>query len=132
MPLLTIEDVTKLSDDTWSTAKTARGEMLLDGVLAWVKRHAPCLAVASPDPGLAAEAKMIIAEAILRATSAAADNIASEGIGPSSVSYVDRSSKPTLTRADEAALIALCPAASKKRRYGTIRTKPGYLPSTGR
>lgn len=132
MALIEIEEIAAMSEDTWGEAKTARAEMLLAGVLGWMKRNAPCLATPSPDPDLAAEAKMIIAEAILRAAGASTANVSSESIGPSTVAYTDRSSKPTLTRADEAALIALCPAAIKRKRYGTIRTAPGYLPSSGR
>lgn len=132
MPLISIEEIADMSEDTWTTAQTKRADMLLTGVLGWIKRNAPCLAASSPEPELAAEATMIVAEAILRAIGAGTSNVGSESVGPSSVGYVDRSSKPTLTRADEAALIALCPAVVKRKRYGTIRTAPGYLPSSGR
>lgn len=131
MALISIEEIADLANPSWNSSETARATMLLAGVLGWVKRNAPCLTVPSPEPHLADEANMIIAEAILRAVGTqAGSNVASEGIGPSSVSFVDRTALPTLTLADEAALIELCPAAPKKRRkYGTIRTAPGYLPS---
>lgn len=127
MPLFTsIDPIQDQSDNgaDWTTAQTARAQSLLDGVLDWIARNAPCLD--NPDPNAVgqAEARMIVAEAILRAVDSTG-NIGSENIGPSQVNYIDRAALPTLTRADEDALKALCPAASR-RRYGTIRTRPGY------
>lgn len=110
--------------DSWTSAQTARAQQLLDGVLDWISRNAPCLA--GPDsngPGMA-EARMIVSEAILRAVDSTG-NVGSEGVGPSQVNYIDRAALPTLTKADETSLRALCPK-SASRRYGTIRTRPGY------
>lgn len=111
------------TDTAWSPAKTARGQMLLNGVLDWIKINAPCLATDGNPPG-ADMARTIVAEAILRGVQSTG-NIGSEGIGPSQVNYIDRAALPTLTKADEAQLIALCPA-SRRRRPRTIRTRPGY------
>ena len=125
--LITIAEIKAAHEDgaSWTDAQNARAVVLLSGVLAWVTRNAPCL-TANPDPNLPekAEARMIISEAILRAIDSTG-NIGSEGVGPSQVNYIDRAALPTLTRADEDALKALCPG-SRRRRMGTIRTRPGY------
>ncbi|MCM0622507.1 hypothetical protein [Nocardioides bruguierae] len=129
--LVTIDDIAALADPAWNDPQRARAEVLLDGVLGWTGRNVPGLQ-GTVAPEIAAEAKSIIAEAILRAVSAGVSNVASEGIGPSTVSFVDRASKPTLTEADKAALRDLVPTRRPGRgRFGTIRTSPGYLP-TGR
>lgn len=127
MALITIEDIQDQHDDGagWTAAQEKRAESLLAGVLDWVKRNAPCL-ISNPDPDATgmAEARMIIAEAILRAVDSTG-NIGSEGVGPSQVNYIDRAALPTLTRAEETKLKALC-GKSKRRRYGTIRVRAGY------
>lgn len=125
---ITIEDIEPLADG-WTEADRARGTMLLAGVLGWISRNAPCLSGPAPEPHLVDEAKMIVSEAILRAVGAKSNAVASESIGPSSVSYVDRTALPTLTRADEDALVELCPTARRRRqKFGTVRIRPGYLP----
>lgn len=127
MPLITIEEISAAADSTWNAPQQARAALLLAGVLGWVKRHAPCLLEPNIDDGDAAEARMIISEAILRSVSAGSSNVASESVGPSSVGFVDRAALPTLTKADEASLRALCPSSAKpKNRFGTIRPRFGY------
>jgi hypothetical protein len=123
MPLFTtLTPIQEQAAAAWTTAQEKRAQVLLNGVLDWIKRNAPCLDV--DNAAGSDEARMIVSEAILRAIDSSG-NIGSENIGPSQVNYIDRAALPTLTRADEAALIALCPR-SARRRYGTIRTRPGY------
>lgn len=125
MPLISVATIQTMNDDVdWTDAQVARAENLLAGVHGWIARNAPCLAVDQPNEDAAAEARMIIAEAILRAVDSTG-NIGSEGIGASQVNYIDRAALPTLTQGDEAKLRALCPK-SARRRYGSIRTRPGY------
>lgn len=127
MPLITVEEISAAAESTWGAAQTARAEMLLAGVLGWVARKAPCLLQPNVLDEHAAEARMIISEAILRSVSAGSGNVSSESVGPSSVGFVDRAALPTLTKADEAALRALCPGTAKpKNRFGTIRPRLGY------
>lgn len=124
MPVIDIDEIVELAEEDWSEKTTARAEILLNGVLGWISSNAPCLDNL-PVPAIADQAKMIISEAILRAVSGGYGNVASDSTGPDSVSYIDRSSKPTLTEGDKAALRALCPVR-RRQRYGTIRTKPAY------
>lgn len=127
MPLITLEEIQDQHPDgaNWTSDQNKRAESNLAGVLDWISRNAPCL-TADPNPLAPGkqEARMIVAEAILR-TIDSTGNIGSEGIGSSQVNYIDRAALPTLTRADKASLKALCPG-TKRKKFGTIRTRPGY------
>lgn len=123
MPLFaSLDPIKEQTDIEWTDAREKRAQSLLNGVQGWIARNAPCLV--DENGPKAAEARMIVAEAIIRAIDSTG-NIGSEGIGPSQVNYIDRAALPTLTRGEEAQLRALCPRA-KNKRYGTIRTRPGY------
>ncbi|NUO57316.1 MAG: hypothetical protein HOV78_11670 [Hamadaea sp.] len=125
--LITLEEIQNGHENgaSWTDAQKARGGTLLAGVLDWIGRNAKCLIV-NPDPNAPgkAEARMIVSEAILRAIDSTG-NVGSENIGPSQVNYIDRAALPTLTKADEASLKALC-GKSRRRRYGSIRITAGY------
>lgn len=130
MPLFSnIEAIQAQAEDgpTWSSAQLARAESLLAGVLDWIARNAPCLDTPDPNAPGQAEAKMIVAEAILRAIDSTG-NIGSEGVGPSQVNYIDRAALPTLTSTEEAQLKALCLGATTTLpRLRTIRLRPGLF-----
>ena len=117
-----LDRIKEMADLEWTDARTRRAEMLLAGVQGWIATNAPCLVDATG--AKADEARMIVAEALIRAVDSSG-NIGSESVGPSSVNYIDRAALPTLTNGDEARLKALCPKA-RRNRVGTIRTRPGY------
>lgn len=130
--LIDVDEISEMADKPWTTQQNKRAANLLEGIDGWIERNAPCLAPGGgATPGALAEAKEVVAEALLRAIAAGTGNVASQSqaIGPdsTSVTHVDRAALPTLTNSDKDRLRSLCPRPRKRRQgIGVVRVRPGY------